>query len=373
MNYKPGSRFGTTTIGVWLAVLTLLISGATLAAVKTTTADHSKFKELQKPFSSGPEVTKACLACHTEASKQIMRNKHWTWEYLNPRTQQLLGKKHLVNNFCIAAVPNLADCASCHIGYGWKDASFDFKSEQNVDCLVCHDTTGKYIKPAGLAGNPVTRRMELPHGSGKFVNPVDLSRVAQKVGKSSRDTCGGCHFFGGGGDAVKHGDLDSSLTIPDRELDVHMDALGLDFTCATCHITSAHDIPGSRFSPTAKDMRGARIRGKAEPGNPTTCVACHGNRPHPLQKARLNDHTRKLACQSCHIPEFARGGRATKMSWDWSTAGKLDEKGKPIVKKDEKGHVIYDGRKGDAVHAENVVPEYQWFNGKVQYTLLTDK
>ena len=47
------------------------------------------------------------------------------------------------------------------------------------------------------------------------------------------------------------------------------------------------------------------------------------------------------------------------MSWDWSTAGKMDDKGKPIVKKDDKKHVIYDSRKGDFVLEENVVPEYQ--------------
>ena len=41
-----------------------------------TTADHSKFKELQREFASGPEVTKACLTCHTEAALQIHRTKH---------------------------------------------------------------------------------------------------------------------------------------------------------------------------------------------------------------------------------------------------------------------------------------------------------
>ena len=31
------------------------------------------------------------------------------------------------------------------------------------------------------------------------------------------------------------------------------------------------------------------------------------------------------------IPAFARGDMPTKMSWDWSTAGKRDAKGKPLV------------------------------------------
>jgi hypothetical protein len=102
-------------------------------------------------------------------------------------------------------------------------------------------------------------------------------------------------------------------------------------------------------------------------------VTCHGDRPHPIQDAKLNDHASKIACQTCHIPEYARGGLATKMSWDWSTAGKMNEQGKPFQKKDENGHVIYDSKKGDFVLAENVVPEYVWFNGTVQYTLISDK
>ncbi|MGD2119736.1 MAG: hypothetical protein PVG66_15365, partial [Chromatiales bacterium] len=31
-----------------------------------STADHSKFDELKGPFNNGPEVTRACLKCHTE-------------------------------------------------------------------------------------------------------------------------------------------------------------------------------------------------------------------------------------------------------------------------------------------------------------------
>ena len=62
-----------------------------------STADHSKFKELQKTFKTAPEVTKACLTCHTEAAKQIQKTKHWTFEFINPETQQKLGKKHVIN------------------------------------------------------------------------------------------------------------------------------------------------------------------------------------------------------------------------------------------------------------------------------------
>jgi len=129
----------------------------THAKLAKSTADHSKFEALNRTFASGPEVTKACLSCHTEASKQIHQTQHWKWEYVNPKTQQLLGKKHIVNNFCTSVKSNEGGCNSCHIGYGWKDVQSEFNAEENVDCLACHDATGKYKKPSGFAGLPVTK------------------------------------------------------------------------------------------------------------------------------------------------------------------------------------------------------------------------
>ncbi|NJD24310.1 MAG: tetrathionate reductase family octaheme c-type cytochrome [Betaproteobacteria bacterium] len=355
------------------ALASALPAGAAPAKLNTT-ADHSKFKELQQEFASGPEVTKACLGCHTEAASQVHRTKHWNWEFLNPANQQRLGKKNVINNFCISVPSNYAFCTSCHIGYGWKDGNFDFAAQENVDCLVCHDTTGAYKKLPGLAGHPPYKDTEVLPGSGKIVKATDLAKVAQKVGKTSRDTCGACHFFGGGGDGVKHGDMDSSLASPDKELDVHMDATGLDFTCGTCHKAASHDVAGSRYTPVARDTGGAHIRGKEDDSNPATCQSCHGETPHKKgEAAKLNDHTNVVACQTCHIPKIARGGVATKMSWDWSTAGQLSPEGKPLLKKDDKGRVIYDSKKGDFTLGENVEPEYMWFNGDITYTLLGDK
>jgi len=373
---------------VWLVTGLLGILSPCFAA-SSSTANHAKFRELQQTFKSGQEVTRVCLACHTEAAKQVMKTKHWTWEALNPNFDQKLGKKTLVNNFCIGISSNQPYCTSCHIGYGWKDNSFDFTAEENVDCLVCHDTTGTYRKPSGLAGHPVYQEMEFPPGSGIILRPVDLTKVAQKVGKSSRYNCIACHSYGGGGDGVKHGDLDSSLEAPGMELDVHMDATGLDFACATCHAASGHEVPGSRYAPTVNRQAGPLIRGLPEKRNPAICESCHGSRPHtadtvanikPLpgftavsMAAMVNKHGEKLACQTCHIPAMARGGVPTKMMWDWSAGGRMGPDGKPIEKYDNTGHKIYDSKKGAFVLGENVIPEYVWFNGEVKYTLLGDK
>ncbi|HEY5762296.1 MAG TPA: tetrathionate reductase family octaheme c-type cytochrome, partial [Rhodocyclaceae bacterium] len=225
--------------------------------------------------------------------------------------------------------------------------------------------------------------------SGKFVGPVDVKKIAQSVGKTSRKTCGACHFFGGGGDAVKHGDLDSSMTNPPRYLDVHMDAKGLNFTCSTCHQSDGHEVAGSRVSLSAGDASNPIKRGEknvsAMGRNVASCQACHGNTPHGAAKAKdgkavdtgrmakLDQHTDKLACPTCHVPEFARGGVATKMSWDWSTATRKDENGKPLQIKDSAGRPAYDAKKGDFTWEKDVIPEYRWLNGKSRYVVMGDQ
>ncbi len=339
----------------------------------TSTADHSKFEELQQDFATGPEVTAACLKCHTEAATQIMATTHWTWEYTDPQTGELLGKKNVINNFCQSVSSNEPRCTSCHIGYGYADNTFDFTVQENVDCLVCHDTTGTYKKFPSGAGHPVYgEAKEFPPGSGKMWEPIDLALVAQNVGPTSRATCGACHFNGGGGNGVKHGDLDSSLIAPDYHLDVHMGADGLDFNCATCHAPQAHVIPGSRYQVEAKDTEGMSVPGNRDA--PLTCEACHGLEPHPADtelEAELDQHVEKIACQTCHIPAFARGGVPTKTWWDWSTAGRLNAEGKPFTEEDENGWHTYDSNKGNFVWEENVQPEYAWFNGDIEYQGLT--
>lgn len=339
----------------------------------TSTADHSKFKILQDKFATGPDVTKACLSCHTEASKQLHKTKHWNWTFTNPDTGQEVGKKSIINNYCLSINKNYARCTSCHIGYGWKDKNFDFTSQENVDCLVCHDTTDTYKKFPTAAGHPNYKDKAFPKGSKKIWKAPDLSLIAQNVGKSRRKNCGACHFYGGGGDGVKHGDLDSSMTNPDKQLDVHMDADSLNFTCSECHTTDGHDVKGSRFNIVAKDTHGIDIPGRDDKSR-ATCESCHGLTPHPETiNNKINDHTDKVACVTCHIPTYARGGVATKMWWDWSTAGKKDADGKHIKMKNDKGDVTYMSKKGSFTWGKDVVPEYDWLSGNIKYKQLDEK
>lgn len=322
------------------SLLTLCCASICLIWATTTLAmDHSMM--IEGPFASGPEVTETCLGCHFDAASQVMATSHWTWQLEQEIDGKTVtrGKVNAVNNFCVAIAANEPRCTSCHVGYGWEDNSFDFTDETRVDCLVCHDTTGTYVKS--------------PAGAGQPAPEVDLGKVAQSVGKSSRQSCGACHFFGGGGDAVKHGDLDSSIVNPTREIDVHMAADGMNFTCTECHTTENHKISGHAMvvSPTGEDHIG--------------CTSCHGDEPH--RSPVLNRHYQAVACQTCHIPEFAKEV-ATKTSWDWSTAGQDIP-----AEKDENGRPIYDKRKGHFTWGKNIQPTYKWYNGSAGAYQLGDK
>ena len=338
----------------------------------SSTADHSKFKELQKNFKSGPEVTQACLSCHTEAAKQVQHTKHWTWESVDPRTGQKRGKKNIINNYCTSPISNEKDCMACHAGYGWKDSSFDFSVEKNVDCLVCHDQTGTYRKLPGYAGHPVYKRVEFPKDSGKFVEAVDLKKVAQSIGMPSRSNCGSCHFFGAGANGAKHGDLDSALQHPGKYLDVHMNEKGLNFSCVTCHVTSSHEVSGSRYNVAAAVRGPAHMRGKTDM-SPASCQSCHGDKPHHARMDILNQHTDKIACQTCHIPQYARDDIGTESSWDWSLATTMGPDGKPLSRKDSAGRRAFDSKKGAWVWDSYVIPEYRWYNGVSNYKVIGDK
>ncbi len=340
-----------------VAAALFVITAASGAFAQEGGMDHSQLPMLEGPFETGPDVTQVCLTCHADAAEGVMDTVHWTWEYTNPITGDEAGKINTINNYCVSVRDNEPRCTSCHIGYGWADDTFDFEEASNVDCLACHDTTGTYRKFPTAAGHPVYGETRV-FGGTEWPAP-DLAAVAQSVGEPSRANCGSCHFTGGGGDAVKHGDLDTSLANPDFELDVHMDADGLDFSCQTCHVTDDHDIPGGRY-----------VADWAQ-GGPTRCETCHTEAPH--ENEALDAHVAVVACQTCHIPEYARA-QPTKMTWDWSVAGEPTAEGTHpnIIVDEDTGTVVYDSRKGAFTWAANVEPEYFFSNGVYDWTLLSD-
>lgn len=307
--------------------------------------DHSLFSQLRKKFTKPQQVTAACISCHNGRAREVMNSTHWNWErteYIPGQGIRAIGKRNVLNNFCIGVSGNQQSCTRCHAGYGYSDASFDFSDSLNVDCLACHDNSGTYFKATDGAGMPDPS--------------VNLSFVAQHVGKPQRTNCGTCHFFGGGGNNVKHGDLEEALFDPTRDVDVHMASAGPDMQCVDCHSAQKHQMLGKMYSVSSMNR------------NRVQCESCHSAMPH--QSDILNEHTYKVACQTCHIPLYAKVN-PTKLHWDWSTAGRLKD-GKPYEEKDSAGTDIYMSIKGSFVWGKELKPDYVWFNGTASHYLLGD-
>jgi octaheme c-type cytochrome (tetrathionate reductase family) len=299
-------------------------------AVHTSHADI-----VQGPFETPQDVTRACLECHAEAAVQVMHTTHWTWESqpfdVPWRDESVtIGKANQINNFCISSQGNQKQCMSCHAGYGWEEGQeYDFTAQENVDCLICHADMSLYGKSD--YGNPA--------------EGVDLLAAARSVRAPTRDNCGSCHFNGGGGNNVKHGDLSETLYFPDQEVDVHMGAN--DFLCTDCHWTEDHQVLGRLVVDNYQ----------VNPEEQVSCTNCHVEDTHDDE--RLNAHVQSVACQTCHVPTIALD-EPTKTYWDWSTAGQdIPE-----------NHYTYLKIKGTFIYEQNIMPIYLWFNGNLEYRYL---
>jgi octaheme c-type cytochrome (tetrathionate reductase family) len=362
MNVEPGTRRRPRAIAVAQALgLLAMVAFAAIALTSFLSPGLARPNEARKepiavphrkshtdhtgmmkgPFPDGPSVTRACLTCHPEAGQQMLHSEHFTWlgePAMVPGTggpghdsPQRIGKRNLINNFCLTIESNWPRCTNCHAGYGWKDASFDFGKVENVDCLICHEQTGSYRKDLG----------------GVPASGINLVAVAGSVAAPTRENCGTCHFAGGGGDAVKHGDMDGTLSFPREHVDVHMGKHGL--ICTDCHRTTAHKIPGQSLS--------VEVSGRSH----VACTDCHASAPH--RNERLNEHTAALACPTCHIPVMAVDA-PTKMIWDWSTAGQDTAVKEPHRYLKEKGSFVYEAK---------APPEYAWYDGTGERYLKGDR
>jgi hypothetical protein len=132
---------------------------------------------------------------------------------------------------------------------------------------------------------------------------------------------------------------------------------GPNMVCVDCHEAPNHNIKGRSYSVSATNT------------NRLHCYDCHTETPH--NDAILDYHNHKVACQTCHIPVYAKVN-ATTLYWDWSTAGRRDENGNPIKEYDADHNYSYLSIKGNFVFDNMVTPEYYWFNGTVDHILNDD-
>ncbi|THB78906.1 MAG: tetrathionate reductase family octaheme c-type cytochrome [Desulfobacteraceae bacterium] len=330
---------------------------------KWSTTNHSNHPVLQEKFTSGEQITEACLSCHSEAAEQFHKTIHWTWLAEDAETGKKYGKAgDSLNNFCLSGnAMEDKGCLKCHTAWNKKG------TQGQINCLKCHNTSGFNFDEAFTDINEFSNDGDPETDEIAADIQMELVDAVGRIELPDRKNCGTCHFKGGGGDGVKHGDLDTSLTKPNKELDVHMGIDGENFSCTRCHTTSNHNIAGRIYTNPAVAEKKSLIEDDLAPK--ITCVSCHSSEPHK-NDSKMNDHTDKVSCQACHIPSYARVN-PTKMSWDWTKAGDLKD-GKPYHTDGPLGKPIYKSIKGEFTWDKNVVPEYFWSDGSLSSTTARD-
>jgi len=240
--------------------------------------------------------TTTCLQCHSKQASDMAGSVHYTWEgpyskISNKPVGTIGGKLNTaVNAYCINTLGNWNGCASCHIGAGAKpDTVAD--ATQNIDCLVCHQQEYKRVR------NTTTGLFE--PDSNKM--SISMDQAVQTVHSPVKANCLQCHAKGGGGDALKRGDLALiNGTTNDRNYDVHMATTGANLSCQQCHTTTNHHVAGG-----GSDLR---------PTDNSTTVGCATSSCHSNKStltsghvtAAINTHMKRVACQTCHIPAYGR-------------------------------------------------------------------
>jgi hypothetical protein len=169
---------------------------------------------------------------------------------------------------------------------------------------------------------------------------IDIVQAAQTAHLPTRETCLRCHAYAAGTDCGKRGDLGTASISPPVDVDIHMSEQGQNFSCQTCHTAVQHKILG----------RGLDIR-PSEQMEKMTCLSggCHPASPH--SNSRLDSHTPRIACQTCHIPMFAKLN-STEVERNWShpawAQGLFGGQG---------------GFKPEEIRDIFLIPTYRWYDG----------
>jgi len=304
-----------------------------------------------EPTSSHDDLVYAgpgtCLECHYEHALDVFESTHYQWKGMAPdmiNQASWLQGKHAgaVNTYCGNITGNWEGCSNCHVGRGAEPAASSSQAQlENIDCMVCHQDAYKRKKVDGVF-QPDTTNMS-----------ISMDMAVQTVHKPTRATCLQCHAKAGGGDAVKRGDLSlATAHTADKQYDVHMATTGADLNCQSCHMPENHRFPGKGSDIRPTDLVGVDLD--------CTNGGCHNPAPH--DSSEINQHTEKVACQTCHIPIYAKNAsdsiatEATELHRSWQLGS--DHAHAPL-------HPVL-------LKANDQVPEYRYWNRASDNYLLFD-
>ncbi len=290
--------------------------------------------------------SETCLQCHTTQAHEVHASVMYQWEGATPDMTsgpEKQGKiSGAVNSYCINILGNWDVCGNCHVGLG-QPPTPDATPEQlaNIDCMVCHQEAYRRKKVDG-AFVPDENAMT-----------ISMDQAARTVHPPGRYNCLQCHAKAGGGDAVKRGDLTmAQISTTDRNFDVHMATTGANMRCQECHTFTDHKVAGK-----GSDLRPTDSADRLE------CSDCHSNMTtnDGHEGDYVERHITRVACQTCHIPIYAKdasdspSSEATETHRTWLTTHSTAPPFHPVLSTDN-----------------DLIPEYRFWNRKSSNYLLHD-
>lgn len=285
-----------------------------------------------------------CLGCHQDEAVDVAGSTHYRWmgdapDMVNGFGLQQGKLTNAVNSYCINILGDWPVCGTCHVGRGLRpdDSGATYT---NIDCLMCHNE--EYA----------VQRVRLADGSMGVGVPSDT--MVQNLHRPNRANCLACHAKAGGGDGVKRGDFSlATAANSDPNFDVHMNTTGADLDCQSCHVFENHRVigKGSDLRPTDDPARGSEV----------SCTTCHAGKDTSTghDTTKINDHVARVACQTCHIPLYAKA--ATEIQRDWQRHAD----GSPADGVSGPGHPF-------TVKQSDLTPVYAFWNRRSDNALLGD-
>jgi len=299
-----------------------------------------------------------CVRCHSAQAADVFHSVHYQWTGPTPNVTNIDGDSGkadtAMNTYCgMTGSSPYATCSGCHAGYGLKPTrTLTQEQMNNVDCMLCHQDkykrkwAGPFVPQTftDYSGNVRTWQLPVETADGIAFMPdeaamgVTALEAARTVHLPTRASCLRCHANAGGGDGTKRGDISSACNAPTTTVDFHLSPQGANLTCQACHTFEHHRVHG----------RGLDLRENDRPGF-MDCTGCHPAAPHG--DAGLNNHAVHVACQTCHIPRYAKGVD-TEIARDWRASiwsqSLLGGQG---------------GLKPFETRGSNLTPSYKWFDG----------
>ncbi|MBI5232545.1 MAG: hypothetical protein HY876_10335 [Coriobacteriales bacterium] len=347
--------------GTWTARVQVRASGGRIGYVSKRfgvvaspappTPDPSPAAQAAHADLTWQDYPTACRGCHAKQFGDVYHSLHYQWQAPAPDNVNapgtLQGKMtNAVNSYCINITGDWKHCGKCHAGRGKQPVLTDTPtSEQldNVDCLVCHNEAyalARVRKTDGSMGPSAT-------------DTATLDAYVKQIRKPTRTNCLKCHAYAGGGDSLKRGDITwAHKATGDRAFDVHMATTGANLACQSCHTFVGHKVTGKGSDLQSTDY-----------ASEIACTKCHAAKASATGHTdpAIGRHVGRVACQTCHIPSYARNAsdtpanEATEVHRTWQSTESTSAPFHPSITK-----------------ANNLKPSYRWWNRKSATYLLGD-